>query len=109
MCIRDSYYFFSVQGVEAFLQHNPYSEWYRNSFAIEGSPTWQHHRDTWGADFPYESFARMFEAQLDGWRPNTWARIFQQAGARYVVLVTKHHDGYTLLSLIHISEPTRLL
>jgi alpha-L-fucosidase len=90
------YYFFSVQGVEAFLQHNPYSEWYRNSFAIEGSPTWQHHRDTWGADFPYEGFARMFEAQLDGWRPNTWARIFQDAGARYVVLVTKHHDGYTL-------------
>ncbi len=90
------YYFFSPQGIEAFLQHNPYSEWYRNSFAIEGSPTWQHHRDTWGADFPYENFAPLFEAQLDQWQPKSWARIFQDAGARYVVLVTKHHDGYTL-------------
>ena len=92
----DPNYFFSAHGVEAFLQHNPYSEWYRNSFAIEGSGTWQHHRDTWGADFAYEGFAPLFEAQLGTWRPNTWARIFQQAGAGYVVLVTKHHDGYTL-------------
>ncbi|MGH7786911.1 MAG: alpha-L-fucosidase, partial [Candidatus Binatia bacterium] len=92
----DPNYFFSAQGVEAFLQHNPYSEWYRNSVAIEGSGTWQHHRDTWGADFPYDGFAPLFEAQLDGWQPTQWATIFQQAGARYVVLVTKHHDGYTL-------------
>jgi alpha-L-fucosidase len=93
---NDPNYFFSTQGVEAFLQHNPYSEWYRNSFAIEGSGTWQHHRDTWGADFPYERFATLFAAQLGQWRPRTWARLFQEAGARYVVLVTKHHDGYTL-------------
>jgi alpha-L-fucosidase len=92
----DPNYFFSAQGIEAFLQHNPYSEWYRNSFAIEGSGTWQYHRDTWGADFAYESFAPLFDAELGAWRPNTWARVFQAAGARYVVLVTKHHDGYTL-------------
>lgn len=92
----DPNYFFSAQGVAAFLQHNPYSEWYRNSVAIAGSGTWQHHRDTWGADFSYEQFAPLFEAQLGGWRPRTWARLFQEAGARYVVLVTKHHDGYTL-------------
>lgn len=92
----DPNYFYSLQGVEAFLTHNPYSEWYRNSFAIPGSATWQHHRDTWGADFPYEGFAPLFAAQLAQWRPNTWARLFQEAGARYVVLVTKHHDGYTL-------------
>jgi len=90
------YYFFSAAGIEAFLQHNPYSEWYMNSMSIEGSGTWQHHRDVWGADFPYEGFAPMFESLLDRWHPRTWAKIFQQAGARYVVLVTKHHDGYTL-------------
>lgn len=92
----DPNYFFSLQGVEAFLNHNPYSEWYRNSMAIEGSGTWQHHRDTYGADFPYENFEPLFESQLGAWNPNTWARLFQDAGARYVVLVTKHHDGYTL-------------
>lgn len=92
----DPYYFFSVQGVEAFLQHNPYSEWYWNSLAIVGSATWQHHRETWGADFPYQRFVPLFEAQLERWQPQAWATAFQQAGARYVVLVTKHHDGYTL-------------
>ena len=92
----DPNYFLSAHGVEAFLQHNPYSEWYRNSMAIEGSGTWQHHRDTWGADFPYDDFAPMFATQLDAWQPKRWAQLFQQAGARYVVLVTKHHDGYTL-------------
>jgi alpha-L-fucosidase len=101
----DPNYFLSVQGVEAFLRHNPYSEWYRNSFAIEGSGTWQHHRDTWGADFRYEEFAPLFEAQLAQWRPATWARLFQDAGARYVVLVTKHHDGYTLWPS-EIANPT---
>ena len=25
-----------------------------------------------------------------------WAKLMEQAGARYCVLVTKHHDGYTL-------------
>lgn len=30
------------------------------------------------------------------WQPQEWARLFREAGARYVVLVTKHHDGYCL-------------
>lgn len=30
------------------------------------------------------------------WQPREWARLFREAGARYVVLVTKHHDGYCL-------------
>ena len=41
-------------------------------------------------------------AQLTGhwhaelWQPAAWARLFREAGAGYVVLVTKHHDGYCL-------------
>jgi len=30
------------------------------------------------------------------WDPNTWAALFKKTGARYVVLTTKHHDGFTL-------------
>jgi alpha-L-fucosidase len=30
------------------------------------------------------------------WKPEQWAGIFHDAGARYVVLTTKHHDGFTL-------------
>lgn len=92
----DPNYFYSPQGIAAFLNHNPYSEWYWNSASIEGSGAWQHHRDTWGAGFAYQDFAPLFAAQLDAWQPGQWADAFAGAGARYVVLVTKHHDGYTL-------------
>ena len=30
------------------------------------------------------------------WNAEQWADLFEQAGAKYVVLVTKHHDGYCL-------------
>ncbi len=39
----------------------------------------------------------VFEERVDeGWNPGAWADLFKQSGARYVILVTKHHDGYTL-------------
>src|SRR5258706_5659021 len=78
----------------------PYSEWYFNTMQIEGSPTWQHHRDTYpnpqGAVAAYLDFIPTFDAAARAWRPDEWARLFQQAGARYVVLVTRHHDGFAL-------------
>jgi len=89
-------YFLTPQGVERFLRANPYSEWYRNSMSIEGSGTWVHHRETWGADYPYENFGETFGAGLSSWDPEAWSDLFRDAGARYVVLVTKHHDGYLL-------------
>ena len=33
---------------------------------------------------------------LERWDPAPWADLFARAGARYVVHVTKHHDGYCL-------------
>lgn len=30
------------------------------------------------------------------WNPQQWVDLFDQAGAKYVILVTKHHDGYCL-------------
>lgn len=73
----------------------PYAEWYRNAMSIPGSPTDRHHRRTW-ADVPYETFREPFEAGLDRWDPDAWADLFAESGARYVVMVTKHHDGYCL-------------
>ena len=59
------------------------------------SPVARHHRATYG-DRPYADFVPEFEAGLDQWDPEAWARSFADAGARYVVLVAKHHDGYCL-------------
>ena len=77
------------------LAASPYTEWYENSLRFPDSPASRHHREHHG-DRPYRSFAPDFEAGLESWDPDAWARAFRDAGARYVVLVTKHHDGYCL-------------
>ena len=77
------------------LAWSPYAEWYQNSLAFPQSPVAQHHREVYG-DRPYNEFARDWEAGLVSWDPDDWARRFAATGARYVVLVTKHHDGYCL-------------
>ncbi len=74
---------------------SPYAEWYWNSLKIEGSAVQKHHREVYG-DLPYEHFADGFRKGLEQWQPDVWARTFREAGARYVVLVTKHHDGFCL-------------
>jgi len=52
------------------------------------------HYKTFGKDFKYQDFADMFTAKE--WSPETWAKLFQKAGAKYVVLTSKHHEGFTL-------------
>lgn len=42
----------------------------------------------------YESLAYKFKAE--NYNPEEWARMAKEAGARYAVLTTKHHDGYCL-------------
>ncbi|MBX3313979.1 MAG: alpha-L-fucosidase [Actinobacteria bacterium] len=73
----------------------PYAEWYSNAMRIPGSPTARHHAETYG-DAPYEDFRVPFEDGLASWDPDAWADAFAATGAGYVVLVTKHHDGYLL-------------
>lgn len=77
------------------MRCSPYVEWYQNSIAIEGSPAALHHAEVHG-NRPYDDFVAQFLSGLAGWQPEPWADLFAQAGARYVVLVTKHHDGVLL-------------
>ena len=74
----------------------PYAEWYLNAMNYPDSETARHHKATYD-DAPYTDFKPVYEQRVnEGWDPDAWAEMFYQAGARYVVLVTKHHDGYTL-------------
>lgn len=88
------------------LAWSPYAEWYQNSLAFPESPVAAHHAATYG-DRPYEDFIADFEAGLAGWDPEDWAGRFAAAGARYVVLVTKHHDGYCLWPT-RVANPNRV-
>jgi alpha-L-fucosidase len=87
---------------EAFTHHyslsavmTPYTEWYENAIRVPESPSAAHHQEHWGGR-PYADFRAAFEAGLEKWDAADWASLFARAGARYVVLVTKHHDGYCL-------------
>ena len=47
-----------------------------------------------GAPFTFADFEPMFKAEL--FDPTAWAALFKSSGARYVVLTSKHHEGYCL-------------
>jgi len=81
---------------DVWFKNNPYAEWYLNSLRIEGSPTAEYHKETYGEDFDYLDFIPQFNEAIQNWDPNSWAKLFREVGARYVVLTTKHHDGFCL-------------
>ncbi|MBN2151727.1 MAG: alpha-L-fucosidase [Candidatus Lokiarchaeota archaeon] len=88
------------KGLGYYFKYTPYAEWYQNSLRIDGSPVQEYHARTFGTR-PYESFADDFNSLLPKWRPGDWADLFQQAGAKYMVLVTKHHDGFVMWPTEH--------
>jgi alpha-L-fucosidase len=84
---------------------SPYVEWYQNSLRFPESPAARFHAATYpGRD--YHSFAADFEAGQASWDPENWAACFAATGARYVVLVAKHHDGYCLWPT-NVDNPNR--
>ena len=42
--------------------------------------------------FSYADYAQRFDATL--YQPEHWAKVFAQSGAQYVVLTSKHHEGF---------------
>lgn len=86
---------------ERWFANNPYAEWYSNTLRIPESPTRQHHNEVYGPNFAYEDFAPLFNEATQQWNPDEWADLFAQVGARYVVLTTKHHDGFLLWPSAH--------
>ncbi|MBO0933854.1 alpha-L-fucosidase [Fibrella aquatilis] len=81
---------------EEWFANNPYAEWYLNSLKIDGSSTQQHHKATYGDTFSYDDFVPVFNREIKQWNPDQWAKLFKDIGAKYVVLTTKHHDGFLL-------------
>ncbi|MBP5972042.1 alpha-L-fucosidase [Brasilonema sp. CT11] len=95
-------------GWEYWFKHNPYAEWYYNSMKLEGGDTYNYHRATYGKDFTYDEFIPTFNAAITKWNPSQWAKLFSKVGAKYVVLTTKHHDGFLLWPSKTVNKPERV-
>ncbi len=72
------------------------NEWYPRGMYIQGSPEYEHHRKTYGPqrEFGYKDFIPLFRAER--FDPDAWAELFARSGARYVVPVAEHHDGFQM-------------
>jgi alpha-L-fucosidase len=81
---------------EDYIKNDPYAEWYLNTMRVEGSPTQAYHREHYGVEYSYYNFAEAFNRESKKWDPDQWATTFREAGAKYVVLTSKHHEGFTL-------------
>lgn len=78
------------------FKNNSYAEWYHNTYQIPGSPAQKYHQERFGNEIKYKDFAPMFEDISKNADMESWSSLFKKAGAEYVVMVTKHHDGYCL-------------
>jgi alpha-L-fucosidase len=72
------------------------SEWYPRQMYQQGSDEFKHHIQTYGPQnkFGYKDFIPMFKAEH--FDADAWALLFKKAGAKYVVPVAEHHDGFAM-------------
>ncbi len=93
-----------LYSVPAWSPRGTYAEWYwhakdglprKHAAAVARSEAVKEfHQRVYGKEFSYKDFRPLFTCEL--FQPAQWAKIFKRSGARYVVLTSKHHDGYCL-------------
>jgi alpha-L-fucosidase len=71
-----------------------YAEWYWKLLNEKVSSFPNHHARVYGSNFQYPDFAKDFKAEY--FDPAQWADVLAKSGAKYVVLTSKHHEGFTL-------------
>jgi len=77
-------------------------EWYAQRMYCEKEDRYhsgniEYHRKTWGdpcTEFGYKEFVPMFRAEK--WDPDSWAKLFADAGADFAGPVAEHCDGFAM-------------
>ena len=72
------------------------NEWYPRNMYRQGTPEFKYHIENYGphAEFGYQDFIPLFKAEK--FAPEDWASLIRESGARYVVPVAEHHDGFQM-------------
>lgn len=101
-----------LYSVPAWSPRGTYAEWYWHSKdgipgkhaakVARSNAVNEFHNRVYGKDFAYEDFRPLFTCEL--FDPAQWAKIFRRSGAKYVVLTSKHHDGYCLWPSVEASK-----
>lgn len=85
-----------------FIHWGPYcvpafeNEWYPRNMYQPGSKAFEHHVKTYGPHkgFGYKDFIPLFKAE--SFDAEDWASLFLESGAKFVVPVAEHHDGFQM-------------
>ncbi|MBQ9118998.1 MAG: alpha-L-fucosidase [Lachnospiraceae bacterium] len=82
---------FGIYSVPAFG-----NEWYSRAMYDPNCREFEHHVHTYGnqKDFGYKDFISMFKAE--NFNAEEWVSLFKEAGAKYVMPVAEHHDGFAM-------------
>ena len=80
-----------VYSVPGFSRKGEYAEWYQHALNSNDTVRIRYQQAKFG-DRTYYQLADDFKAEL--YDPAQWARVIEGAGAKYVVLTSKHHDGF---------------
>jgi alpha-L-fucosidase len=72
------------------------SEWYPRNMYRAKEKEFAHHVGKYGpqSKFGYKDFVPLFKAEK--YDPAAWAKLFKDAGARLVMPVAEHHDGFQM-------------
>jgi alpha-L-fucosidase len=86
---------YSVPGFAGYEDHaSHYPEWFWNDWYYGSTSHKEFMSKFYPPNFTYQDFATEFKAEF--FDPYQWADIFKKAGAKYIVLTSKHHEGYSL-------------
>ena len=94
-----------IYSVPAYAMKKQLAEWYGchiNELYYDGNSAMNpvhedfvnHHKKFYGENFRYENFVTDFTAE--NFNADEWVKLFERSGAKYMNLVSKHHDGYCM-------------
>jgi len=83
-----------IYSVPAYGEKEAYGEWFLRGLQLNEQFRTEFMKKNYGENFKYEDFAPLFKAEL--YNPDEWAELFKNSGARYIIFVSKHHDGYAM-------------
>lgn len=74
------------------------SEWYMkrllNPYHLDNNEETKKFHETYFNNYSYEQFSHLFKAE--NYDPKEWVQFFKKIKAEYVILTSKHHDGFCL-------------